>query len=74
MSSQIQEYGWKIILQKIVLEATQLRDEGITITNDGKQVTIKVVVCCVVGDNLAVHSLGGFSVLQIWKMLPFLHG
>lgn len=44
-----------------MLEATQLRDEGITITNDGKQVTIKGVVCCVVGDNLAVHSLGGFS-------------
>ena len=61
MTHQVKEHGWQVLLKNIVTEAKVLREEGITITKAGKSLTIYGTVSCVVGDNLALHSLGGFS-------------
>ena len=59
--SLIKKYTYNKILEPLIKEFNILKNEGFTITKDGKPYTIKAILCTVSSDNLSAHSIGGFS-------------
>ena len=60
-SKLVKEYGHAKILEPLLDDVKILETEGLSIEKDGQHLVFKgsiLVTCC---DNLAAHSLGGFS-------------
>ena len=60
-SCYVKKYGWGVILATLIKELRELERVGFKVTVNGDEVTFLVCVHQLTGDNLAVHSIGGFS-------------
>lgn len=49
------------VMQIVVDELQDLRQNGINIVHNGEQISLKVILAQVCGDNLGLHSILGFS-------------
>lgn len=59
-SSTIKKYGFNAVLQPLVRDLQHLEAEGIHIERPDGQLTLRGTIIAVIGDNLGMHSLGGF--------------
>lgn len=59
-SSTIKNHGFNAVLQPLVRDLQHLETEGIVIERPDGQLTLRGTVITVIGDNLGMHSLGGF--------------
>ena len=59
LSSYVKTYGWRAVLEPLIRDLVQLAD-GIQVFINDSWRTIRGKLLFVCGDNLALHSLGGF--------------
>ena len=61
-SSLIKRVGWHKLLQRFLTDIAQLRTGGILVRDgEGRQICLKGVASCFVGDNLGLKGIGGFT-------------
>ncbi|XP_063957930.1 uncharacterized protein LOC129258220 isoform X1 [Lytechinus pictus] len=60
-SSDAKLYGYPVILSQLLKDLKVLESDGIAIHTDTLDGVVKVGIAQVVGDNLGIHSLFGFS-------------
>lgn len=59
--SHVKRYGIGKVLQPLLDDLTALKTEGVKFVFEDREIRINVTVCAVVGDNLSLNRLGGFS-------------
>ena len=60
-TQQLKRFGWDVLLKPLINDLKSLEVEGITVGYGDDSVKIKGSISCVVGDNLALNAIGGFS-------------
>ena len=60
LSSIVREYGWEVILSRLVDDLKELGTTGMKVFVRGEMVTVFVKLLFIPGDNLAVHNIAGF--------------
>ena len=61
-SEDIKAFGWSVILEWLITDVKQLRDIGIVVhCADRSTLNVTGVISCLVGDNIALHGIGGFT-------------
>ena len=60
LSSVVAEYGWSVVLERLLDDLKELYTTGMEVNIDGKMVTVYAELVFLPCDNLAVHNIAGF--------------
>ena len=60
-TQHLKRFGWDVLLKPLINDIKNLKVEGITVGYGDGSVKIKGDISCVVGDNLALNAIGGFT-------------
>lgn len=60
LSSVVAEYGWSVVLKRLLDDLKELYTTGMKVNMHGKMVTVYAELLFLPCDNLAVHNIAGF--------------